>query len=302
MRLFFIIRPFVLLLCTTAASAQIDSGIVVVHQKPQVDSILYSCPLDTVFVKAMVPAQGLMYSAVAISPGSLPLPPPNETGMFLVPGATELSVMISRQSCHSDVFSQSLSCNPLALHIIDFNVARAGPRRALLSWRTADEQNTDHYLVEKSADGGSFHSVAVLKTGNLPGTNSYQWTDDNLYAGKNYYRIRQVDHDGKEYLTETRVLDQNNAGESPVQLYPNPTSGLLNLALFSDGDDELSIRLVDLKGRELWPAASFPVAAGRNVFSLKLGADLVDGIYLLHYALKRTGRSGNLRFLKEAGR
>lgn len=300
MRLFPFIR-YLLPVCIAApAQAQIGSGIIIVSQKPRADTMLYSCPTDTIRVIPEVNYPGLLYTPVSISPGTLPLPQANLSGVFKAPGVKALSVVISNNGCNSDVKTQAMACIPLPLRIVDFNAQLAGRSSGLLTWRTADEQNTDHFLVEKSSDGSSFRSLALVTATGGSRANTYQWIDGPLHEGRNYYRIRQVDRDGQEFFTEVRVLSPDPGAANTVQLYPNPTTGTLNLALSSDGNDGLTVRVLNMTGQEVTQGRYFPVTNGRNVVTITLRDALADGTYVLQYSLMRSGRSGSMRFLKIA--
>lgn len=289
-----------LLLCLAAnASAQIDSGVIRIVENPAVSRIQYTCPVSSVQVVPAVSYPGLVYTVTSISPGNLPLPPSNTTGIFHVPGATALSVVVSNQGCVSPLVLQSMPCNPLSLRVIDFNATLINGNRGLLSWHTANEENTDRFLLEKSPDAGTFHAIAEVAAKGQA-TNSYQWTDNDLYTGNNYYRVRQIDRDGQEYFTEVRVLQVEPADDNPVQLYPNPTDGLLNLALTSGIREELSVRILNAAGQQVMPEKRFPVAIGRNTLQVRLEEGHANGTYVLHYTLMGSGRSGSIRFLKES--
>lgn len=290
---------FLFLLCTAApAGAQIDSSMIEVRQKPVVDSILFSCPVNVVQVVPVIAYPGLEYTIMSIAPGTLALPPPNTTGLFNMPGATGISVMLSNHGCLSDLALQTLYCNPLGLHVIDFSAALTGQHKGLLRWQTRNEQNTSYYLLERSPDATSFLRIARMDASGQA-ENSYQWTDSDLQEGRNYYRIRQVDKDGQEFFTEIRVLALTHPGQLPVQLYPNPTNGQLNLALEADHSEELLLRILNAAGQIAIPEQRFALTAGKNVLHLQVGDALANGTYVVHYRFSRSGHTGSIRFLKQ---
>jgi len=66
-----------------------------------------------------------------------------------------------------------------------------------LEWRTATEQNTDYFEVQKSIDGINFEPLThVPAVGNSTSLNSYRHTDINP-NNENYYRLKTVDQDGQ---------------------------------------------------------------------------------------------------------
>ena len=100
-----------------------------------------------------------------------------------------------------------------------------------LNWTTVSEQNNRFFEVQHSADGLSFlpiGKVAGNGTTSLP--HQYDFNDLNPAFGTNYYRLRQVDFDGKSDFS--KVIAVNYSGsESLFQLYPNPATDNIHLVL-----------------------------------------------------------------------
>ncbi len=96
-----------------------------------------------------------------------------------------------------------------------------------LRWSTATEINSDYFVVERSADGQHFTSIGTVDgAGNTTFTTHYTLIDDAPLTGTSYYRLKQVDQDGNyEYTAIKSVQFKATA----VQLYPNPTTGLVTL-------------------------------------------------------------------------
>jgi hypothetical protein len=67
--------------------------------------------------------------------------------------------------------------------------------------------------------------------GNSNVMNTYSWTDINP-IGVSYYRIKQIDFDGKYKVFDPLTLDCD-ARKDWIKVYPNPTSGLINIELSS---------------------------------------------------------------------
>lgn len=70
----------------------------------------------------------------------------------------------------------------------------------LITWTTASEHNTSHYLIERSVTGEfTENSVIYMKTaaGNSTTLINYSFTDIDFIGAINYYRLVQVDNDGK---------------------------------------------------------------------------------------------------------
>ena len=110
----------------------------------------------------------------------------------------------------------------------------------MLNWTTASEQNNDGFDVEYSRDGIHFSSLGFVNgAGNATSENSYQFIHERPSEGVNYYRLKQVDFDGKvEY---SAILKINNGKD-----------GKPGLRIDSQSEAELSYSLY---GSDLPPAA-----------------------------------------------
>ncbi len=101
---------------------------------------------------------------------------------------------------------------------------------ATLSWETLTETNTSHFEIERSADGRSFEKVGtVASNGGSQVRQNYSWKQEGLQAGTYYYRLRQVDKDGKYLLSRVVTLRLNTLGV--VTIYPNPVANNISISL-----------------------------------------------------------------------
>jgi len=121
---------------------------------------------------------------------------------------------------------------PLPVNFLYFNVRKQGKNVGLLSWKTAREANSSHYDVERSTDGINFLFIGkVTANGNTSFESTYSYTDNAPFKGFNYYRLKQVDRDGRFIYTAARVLNFDDLDAGFVKYYPNPTNGMLNIEL-----------------------------------------------------------------------
>lgn len=67
-----------------------------------------------------------------------------------------------------------------------------------LFWRTASEQNNKGFEVQKSKDGNTFEKIGFTKgNGTTVDVTNYNFIDRSPSNGINYYRLKQIDFDGK---------------------------------------------------------------------------------------------------------
>ena len=128
------------------------------------------------------------------------------------------------------------SGGPLPVSLINFKASKTSTG-ALLNWETSQEVNNRGFdVLRKTA--GNFEKVAFIaskaQNGNSNLLLAYSFTDNNLPKEKAvYYRLSQVDINGKESYSDIRVIN-NGGAKQPLLIYPNPSRGNLQIVLPSD--------------------------------------------------------------------
>lgn len=112
-----------------------------------------------------------------------------------------------------------------------------------LLWKVNEQINNDHYEIERSVDGIHFDSIGEVLNQNAGPITTYYYADSYPSSGKNFYRIKQVDKDGK--FTYSGVL---NFSFMPViqtmqtKILQNPVKGPIQLMfLHSTGKADISL-------------------------------------------------------------
>jgi hypothetical protein len=104
---------------------------------------------------------------------------------------------------------------------LSFNAQKEN-QDALLKW-TVDEEHNDHFEIERSLDGVLFSKIAtVASVASNSVSANYNDIDPEvgLKSSNAYYRIKQVDLDGKASYSPIRKVQFD--GTSVVSVYPNP--------------------------------------------------------------------------------
>jgi hypothetical protein len=87
-------------------------------------------------------------------------------------------------------------------------IANKKGNSSVLQWQTQQEQNSASYIIERSTDGKEFTGIGqVAAAGNSSVVRSYSFTDETPAAGKNYYRLNQVDLDGRSNYSTIKIVD-----------------------------------------------------------------------------------------------
>jgi len=143
-------------------------------------------------------------------------------------------------------------CN-LPVQLVSFT-GEARDCETQLTWTTATEANSAHFVIERSYDGSEFIEIGrVTAAGDSQTPVSYNFTDTDVALA--YYRLKQVDIDGTHsYSDVIRITSDcfdDATGGDILDVYPNPVRNteLVNLKLHSNVNETARITVVDIDGR-----------------------------------------------------
>ncbi len=92
-----------------------------------------------------------------------------------------------------------------------------------LTWQTTSEKSSEYFEVQKSSDGVTFTTIdRVEAAGNSSQVKNYSLTDFIPAKGINYYRLNQVDLDGKAVLSQPIAINFDLDADAKISVYPNP--------------------------------------------------------------------------------
>lgn len=166
----------------------------------------------------------------------------------------------------------------------------------ILSWETASEFNSDHFVLQRSAttDSESFEALGTVKAaGQSLQTNTYQFTDEQPLP-VSYYRLKAVDFDGSFEYSKIIVLKNNDVQNDHVSVYPVPAHHAVNFVIQSTQDDDVLISITDLSGKVV-RQQKLTVEKGTNNHEVNID-DLPAGMY--QAIITGTAINSNLRIIK----
>jgi hypothetical protein len=169
---------------------------------------------------------------------------------------------------------------PLPVELTSFTaVKKAG--EVSLAWETASEKNNTGFEVQISLDGKNYEALTFVASKNGNATSSQRYAFAHKTAGKEglvYYRLKQVDMDGKfEYFT-AKVVDLGRATAS-VNTFPNPFQNQFELNLTAATAEKSQITVTDMTGKTVY-AAEQNLTKGANTLKVEL-KNQPAGLYLL---------------------
>ncbi len=145
-----------------------------------------------------------------------------------------------------------------------------------IRWTTATEINSRNFELQRSIDGKEYATIITIAAkGNSTQANNYSFIDVKPFVGINYYRLKQVDNDGKFMLSAIKSVKFENDGKFTVNVYPNPVTDILNVRV-SNGKAK-QIRIVNTLGKVVYTTSE--VAANGSIeISVKT---LPEGTYFV---------------------
>ncbi|MFT3933700.1 MAG: T9SS type A sorting domain-containing protein [Chitinophagaceae bacterium] len=200
------------------------------------------------------------YNAVYNYTGNADVTAGNESGLVLYKRADNAVTTWTNGAATLDMNANTLSLagesteyilgisSTLPLHLLSFTATKQDAN-ALLQWQTADEINTSHFEIERSNDALAFDRIGTKTAANSSGTHSYSFTDSKPVSGINYYRLKQVDKDGRyTYSPTVKLVFESNARE--LNVYPNPARNTITIA-YPGNQKKLTLTIFDLAGRQV---------------------------------------------------
>ena len=158
-----------------------------------------------------------------------------------------------------------------------------------ITWSTRAELNNKGFNVQHSADGISFTTLSFLDSkGNTNNGFTYSYTDNIPYNGNNYYRVVQVDENGKTF--NSPVVNVVIKNRQAFIIYPNPVEDQLNIQSNVNLENaKISIR--DMNGRNVYESN----LNGIGNISVPVH-NLASGVYSA--TIFESGKSTQLSFIK----
>lgn len=147
----------------------------------------------------------------------------------------------------------------------------------IVTWQTASEHNSASFMIDRSADGMQWEAITTIEAaGNSNSTINYKYEDLTTMRFVGYYRLTQVDIDGKQKVYDA-IYTNCSKSENEVELYPNPAQDDLTISLSTKESAKVQIEFVNANGLTV-KSESHDAYAGVNHFKHNV-EQLLSGIY-----------------------
>ena len=127
----------------------------------------------------------------------------------------------------------------------------------IVNWTTASETNNQYFVVEKTDDPSleSHWKIVAISNGAGNSVSILNYSINDLNDGFNYYRLKQIDFDGK-YAYSNIVYLNGCESNGSIKIYPTLSSGEIFINVKSVKNDNLSIVVVDGIGQVIYNQSS----------------------------------------------
>jgi len=168
----------------------------------------------------------------------------------------------------------------------------------LLNWVTANEINSDYFVVQRSDDLFNWKDLTYVEAaGNSNHNLNYNYNDLLMKESIIYYRLKIVDMDGS--FNNSNVITVSCKGESDFnfELYPNPVNQKLTVRFLNNDAESVKLYMTNSIGQIVYQTKFVELE-----FSTEINLDvsnLPEGIYMLNIVDNSSGRLVSRKLVKQ---
>lgn len=154
-----------------------------------------------------------------------------------------------------------LQTSALPVEWVSFHAFAENAHSVRLDWRAEGLVAGGYFELEKQRENEGFEKIAEVHPTN-PELTQFTFLDQSSMAAVNYYRIRQIDPDGR--FSVSPVVEVTMEVGAWVKLYPNPAENQLTIESMASGTRDMQLRLFDVSGRMLFHSTE-KIAPGQRI-------------------------------------
>ncbi len=168
---------------------------------------------------------------------------------------------------------------PLPISLSEFTAAKEGSKTKLY-WSTLSETNNKGFNVQRSIDAKTWETINYVNgAGNTSTKTNYSSTDESPIKGTNFYRLEQMDLDGKttySKVVSVRFTDKESFG---LSFFPNPAKDKVIILTENIDNNKASIEIINLQGKVIKTISLTEQQSNSNI--LIDVSNLSKGMYLV---------------------
>lgn len=204
---------------------------------------------------------------------------------FLTTASTSLVpetyyIYINGFNGQTGTFDLSIAAVGLPVDLVSFD-GKTEKSSNMLMWETASEENTEWHIIERSIDGrDNWVEIGKEKAAGFTTEPQSYMLEDMAPVSKAYYRLRSVDFDGYQDISELVYLERATNAFDIINIFPNPTKGGLTVNYEVVEDAPISIRMTDMLGKTI-AFRTVDANAGINFEAFDM-SQMADGVYFIN--------------------
>jgi hypothetical protein len=151
-----------------------------------------------------------------------------------------------------------------------------------LKWTTHTEINNSGFMVERSTNARQYSILSFMPgAGNTTEVKNYEYTDKTVKPKMQYYyRLKQVDYDGKyEYSSVEAAMIGGGGKYEMTEFIPNPSRDFTNINITATEEEIITIEFKNVLGA-IVKSEEVMVVQGANTCRFNT-ANLLPGNYLV---------------------
>jgi hypothetical protein len=174
----------------------------------------------------------------------------------------------------------SFTYSTLSADFLDFKGSLIN-KKVELEWVTSNEVNTKYFEVQRSTNNTNnidFKALGQVASNNIASqVSKYNFVDKEPGTANNYYRIKEVDLDGK--FTYSKIIRIDFSKLFAMQLFPNPATNKIQIQFTGiSGNQKAHLSIQSLTGSKL---KSIPLILSGEKIEIDISS-LSAGMYILN--------------------
>ena len=176
--------------------------------------------------------------------------------------------------------------------VSNYTIAAVSESNAInITWATPTETNSDYFIIQRSRDGILFDDIMQeMAAGNSSEVSSYSITDYKPYSETSFYRVVEVDMNGR--ITHKVLTVANLKAELSTSVYPGLSGNTFNISTSSKKEKQVLLVLKDMEGNEYY-SKFILIRSVDEIVAVEPEGKLPPGLYTI------TASSNNAIFSKK---
>lgn len=171
----------------------------------------------------------------------------------------------------------------LPVELIDFSGSVVDLSSIVVKWKSENESNLSHFIVEKSKDGFSFSNIgSVQATGNNSSSMAYSFLDNGALTEQSaivYYRLKMIDFDGT-FTYSSIISFKSSVSAGIITVSPNPVIDNARVSIMPSVSGIIKCKLFDNTGRVIMEKKLQVVKGVESIILINMET-VSSGIYII---------------------